>query len=415
VNCGIKNPTIRPLLRLLAALLLCTLFGGRAVCADEPADVLRFGMSTALSGPAQLLGQNMELGIRAAFERSNRAGGPAGPLHGKRLELLSLDDGYEPSRTGHNMRRLIEQERVLAIIGNVGTPTATVSIPIARQLHTLLFAPYSGGGILRPQPPERYVINFRASYAEETAAMIEALTIYGKLKPEEIAFFSQRDSYGDSVFSGAVKALKRHGLKSESSLIHTRYERNTLAVESAVADILSAARPPKAVIMVGTYAPCAAFITLAQASGLHPLFLNVSFVGSEPLAGEVGKNSHILVTQVVPPFDGTSALASEFREDIALVDSLAVPSFGAFEGYTAARILVKALEQLDEPPTRENIIDALEQLGNFDIGLPQPLHLGADEHQASHGVWPTILKHGSYQPFDWKDIPRLLRRGQYAD
>ena len=108
------------------------------------------------------------------------------------------------------MRQLIEKEHVLALIGNVGTPTAIVAVPLANEQKTLLFAPLGGGPILRNDPPDRYVINFRASYAEETSAMIDALIDIGGLKPEEIAFFTQKENSG---FAMGVTALQRHGLK----------------------------------------------------------------------------------------------------------------------------------------------------------------------------------------------------------
>jgi len=221
-------------------------------------------MSTALSGPAMDLGQNMLHGVQAGLARVNRAGG----VNGRRLRLIVLDDGYEPARTAPNMRRLIEENGVLAVIGNVGTPTSIAAIPIAVQRKTLLFAPFSGAGILRRQPPSRYVINYRASYAEETAAMVDALIDRGGLRPEEVAFFTQRDGYGDAGFSGGIAALKRHGLKDEHRIYHVRYERNTVAVENALADLILAEPAPRAVIMVGAYAPCAKFIRLAEESGL---------------------------------------------------------------------------------------------------------------------------------------------------
>jgi len=197
------------------------------------------------------LGKNMKQGVLVGLERANRAGG----INGRSLKLIALDDGYEPTRTAPNMRRLIEQERVLAVIGNVGTPTAIAAVPIANEQKTLLFAPFTGAGVLRKNPPDRYVINYRASYAEETAAMIDALIKTGKLKTDEIAFFTQRDGYGDAGFIGGITALKHHGLRDENSVVHARYARNTLAVENALATILIASPPPQAVIMVGAYAP----------------------------------------------------------------------------------------------------------------------------------------------------------------
>lgn len=365
------------------------------------------GMSTALSGPAADLGKNMRQGVLVGLERANRAGG----IHGRLLKLIALDDGYEPTRTAPNMRKLIEQERVLAVIGNVGTPTAIAAVPIANEQKTLLFAPFTGAGVLRKNPPDRYVINYRASYAEETAAMIDALIKTGKLKTDEIAFFTQRDGYGDAGFIGGITALKRHGLQDENTVVHARYERNTLAVENALANILIASSPPRAIIMVGAYAPCAKFIKLAVESGLEAVFLNVSFVGSAPLAREIGNMSpQVIVTQVVPhPQEKSLSIVEEYRADLVKLFPSAIPTFGSLEGYIASRIFTKALGKIKGQPTRENVIDALESLGDFKIGLGHSLHLTKDKHQASSRVWPTILRKGDFVPFQWKDIPTILK------
>jgi branched-chain amino acid transport system substrate-binding protein len=378
----------------------------QAAEADSPAEIV-LGMSTVLTGNAGNLGKDMQRGILAGLERANRNGG----VNGRKLRLISLDDGYEPTRTGPNMRQLIEKDNVLAIIGNVGTPTAIVSVPFVNEQKTLLFAPFSGGPIVRNNPPDRYVINFRASYAEETAAMIDALIGIAGLKPEEIAFFTQRDSYGDAGFTLGMNALRRHGLIDQKTILHVGYERNTLAVEGAVADLILAEKPPRAVVMFGAYAPCAKFIRLCRDSDLSPLFLNVSLVGSGSLVDALGKtDAHIIVTQVVPyPSDDSIPIVREYQDDLKATDSSASAGFGDLEGYIAARILTLALEKIQGPPTREAVIDALEGLGKFDIGLGESLYLSRTEHQASHRVWPTILAGGRFEPFQWSDVTALSK------
>ena len=376
-----------------------------------PRPEIVLGMSTVLTGPAANLGNDMREGVLAGFERANRAGG----VHGRRLRLIVRDDGYEPARTAPNMRELIGKENVLAIIGNVGTPTAIVAIPITNETKTLLYAAFSGAGVLRKTPPDRYVINYRASYAEEISAMIDALTDVAGLKPEDIAFFTQRDAYGDAGFDGGVAALKRHGLKDEKRVPHVRYERNTLAVENALASLLFAEHEPRAVIMVGAYAPCAKFISLASAADIHPLFLNVSFVGSQSLASELGKLTvsgqravPVIVTQVVPhPTQSHLPLVAEYVSDLKALRNDANPGFGSLEGYISARILINALERIADTPTRESLIDAFEGMGSFDMGLDGPLNFSPKDHEASHHVWPTILKDGVFVPFEWKDTAGL--------
>jgi ABC-type branched-subunit amino acid transport system substrate-binding protein len=302
------------------------------------------------------------------------------------------------------MRELINQHHVLAVIGNVGTPTAIVAIPIAIETKTPFFGAFTGAGVLRRTPPDRYVINFRASYAEETAAMVDGLIESGHLKPEEVAFFTQRDAYGDSGFAGGIAALKRHGLTNENAVAHVRYERNTLAVEKALAELLARESLPKAIIMVGAYAPCAAFIRQARENDLHAIFLNVSFVGSASLANALGPTGEgVIVTQVVPHFDSALPLVREYRAAQQAVNPNGEFSFGSLEGYIAARILCRALAHIPGVPDREKTVDALLSLEKFDLGLGEDLRLAPEEHQASHRIWPTVLHDGRFIPFEWQE------------
>ncbi len=400
---------------LLLVVSLVLLVSERGFAASEAVarEEIVLGMSTALTGPAAALGQAMRRGVQTGLERANRAGG----VHGRKLRLVALDDGYEPLRTAPNVRELVDRDKVLTVIGNVGTPTAIVALPIAVEQKTLFFAAYSGAGVLRTNPPNRYVINYRASYAEEAATMIDGLIDDLGLKPEKIAFFTQRDGYGDAGFKGGMAALARHGWKDENSILHVRYERNTLAVENAVASLVVAEPPPRAVVMVGAYAPCAKFIQVCREAGLQPLFLNLSFVGSEPLAQALGPTeAKVIVTQVVPsPLDRSLPIVRDYVEDLAVLEPAATPSYGDLEGYIAARILSRALQTIAGEPSRENIIDALEGLGEFDLGLGQPLVLGPGEHQACHRVWPTVLKDGAFVPFQWKDLTQLMKGASAHD
>jgi len=359
------------------------------------------GMSTALTGPAAELGINMRAGVLAALEEANGAGG----INGARLRLVALDDGYEPAQTAPNMRRLVDEEKVLAVIGNVGTPTAVAAVPIANARKTPFFGAFTGAGVLRRTPPDRYVVNYRASYAEETASMVDALVKEAGLEPREIAFFTQRDAYGDAGFVGGVAALKAHGLEDEAQVAHGRYERNTVAVENGLAEVLQADPPVRAVIMVGAYAPCAKFIRLARDFELDAWFLNVSFVGAAPLAAALGDaGAGVIVTQVVPHFDSDLPIVQRYRRALAAFDAEAKPTFGSLEGYVATSILLKALNTIEGPIDRESIVDALDGLGEFSLGLGAPLHLSPTLHQACHTVWPTRIDGGRAVPFVWKEL-----------
>ena len=392
--------------RCLVAVLLLAVLSDHSSAAEETPDIL-LGMTTALTGPTSELGTAMRDGVVAGLERINRAGG----INGRQLKLFVLDDGYEPYRAAANMRTLLEEKQVLAIIGNVGTPTAIASVPIAVEQKTLFFAPFTGAGLLRRHPPERYVVNYRASYEQEIEAMVEALIEQGGLAPTDIAFFTQRDGYGDAGYVSGYRALKRRGFKNDRQILHVRYERNTLAVENALADILYYRHPPKAVIMVGAYAPCAKFIQLAKESGLKALFLNVSFVGSKPLQRKLGPYAdNVIITQVVPPLTGSRPpVADEFIADLEKIRSKTDPNDVSLEGYMAARILGKALQKAPSSLTREAVIDSLESLGSFNLGPGIPLKLSRQRHQASDGVWPTRLTAQDVLPFSWTEIGPLLR------
>lgn len=369
--------------------------------------VIRLGMSTALAGPSGQLGQGVRAGVLAAIEERNRAGG----VQGRTIELLALDDGYEPRLTAPNMRQLVEKDNVLAIVGNVGTPTAVAALPIVAETKVPFFGAFTGAGNLRRSPPDRYVINYRASYAEETGAMVDALIDVGALKLEEMAFFTQRDAYGDAGYSGGVAALKRRGLKDESQIAHGRFERNTLAVENGLADILAAGVRPRAVIMVGAYAPCAAFIRTGRESGLDAVYLNVSFVGADSLLKELnGAGDGVIITQVVPPPASSAPIVREYHAAMERSSGSHDVTFMSLEGYVLMRVFLRALDAKDVELSREGVVRALESLGEFDIGLGAPLKLSSQEHQACHRVWPTVIRGGKIVPFEWSELGSLGKR-----
>lgn len=150
---------------------------------------IRFGIAAPFSGPSKKLGVQMKIGIETAFNSVNDAGG----IYGRRLRLFAADDQYEPSRTPDAMRELCELYDVFAFVGNVGTPTTVVALPYALEKRMLFFGAFTGANVLRNEPPDRYVFNYRASYSEETAASVHYLVTARGIKPEEIAVFSQDD------------------------------------------------------------------------------------------------------------------------------------------------------------------------------------------------------------------------------
>ena len=363
-----------------------------------------FGMVTALSGPTAHLGQNVRAGVLAALAEAN-----ADQSCAHRFRLLALDDGYEPSRTVPQMQRLIDEEQVLAVVGNVGTPTAVAAVPIANARRTPFVGAFTGGGVLRKTQPDRYVINFRASYAQETAAMIDALVEVAGISVDEIGFFVQRDSFGDAGFAGGRAALKRHGLTDVARIPLGYYERNTASVRGALGDLLLTRKRLRAIIMVGTSAPCAAFIREARAAGLDALFLNVSFVNGDELAKTLGPDGNgVIVTQVVPHPESSLPICARFRRAMAALPDSPPPTIVALEGYVASQMLLRAIATIDGDVTRERIVEALEQMGDFDLGLEVNLSLSPTRHQASRAIWPTMLSDGAVRPIEWSEIRNLV-------
>ena len=357
---------------------------------------INVGMSTALSGPTKALGQNMYLGLNLAFQHEN-------DLQKKfHYKITVLDDKYDPDLSAKNMRILSEDKKILAILGNVGTPTANVSVPIANEKKILFFGAFTGAGILRKIPPDKYIINYRASYRQETSYMIDMLLNNG-IKAEEIAFFTQNDAYGDAGYYGAVSALEKRGFNKINTLAHGRYRRNPLNVEDGLISILDAQIDPKAIIIVGAYAPVAKFIHLAKEDFPSALFLNVSFVGSNALKKALNKNiSNVLVTQVVPHFTSKLRIVKEYLSVLSHYEKNEIFSFVSLEGYIVGRLFIEALKNIPEKNiNKENIIKAFENIKDFDIGLGFTSGFSKNNHQFSNKIWLTLLKNNQYIEFKW--------------
>jgi branched-chain amino acid transport system substrate-binding protein len=364
---------------------------------------IRFGISAPFTGPAKELGQNMKLGIEAAFNMANANGG----VYGRQLRLIAADDGYEPARTAATMKQLYEGDQVFGSIGNVGTPTAIVALPYALNRKMLFFGAFTGAGLLRSDPPDRYVFNYRASYGEETAAVVNYLVKVRQLLPEEIAVFAQQDAYGDAGFSGVEKAIRSLRGGNQPPILRLNYQRNTVDVEDAVNQLQQKRRVPiKAVIMVPTYRAAARFIEKTR--DLYPdmIYTSVSFVGSTALADELmllGKRyaAGVIVTQVVPAVEGHSSLVLEYKSALAKYAPGVAPDYVSLEGFVDANVLIAALQRNGPQLDTEKLVATLENLRDLDIGLGTAVTFGRSEHQGVHKVWGTQLDAtGHYQPID---------------
>jgi branched-chain amino acid transport system substrate-binding protein len=363
---------------------------------------IRLGISAPFTGSAKELGNQMKLGIETAFNLINESGG----IHGRQLRLVAADDGYEPMRAAETMKELYEKQQVFGFVGNVGTPTAVVALPYALERRMLFFGAFTGAGLLRRDPPDRYVFNYRASYAEETDAVVRYLVKMRGLRPEQIAVFAQQDAYGDSGFAGVAKAMRALRGGNEGAILRLDYQRNTLDVDDAVARLRAHKIPIKAVVMVGAYRSCAKFIEKTR--DLYPamIYTNVSFVGSTALADELmllGPRyaNGVIVTQVVPAVDSYASTVLKYKTALAKYFPGVPPDYVSLEGYVAGSLLLEGLKRADRQLDTEKLVEALETVRDFDMGLGVPISFGPTGHQGSHKVWATQLnEYGRYQAID---------------
>ena len=380
-------------LRVALALALC-IVGGTAFAEDGVSDgKIVFGQVAALQGPAQALGQGMRQGILAAFDAANRAGG----ISGRKLELKSLDDGYEPEKTVEATKRILDEDKVFALVGAVGTPTSKAGQPIATAEKVPFIGPFTGAEFLR-NPYNRYVVNIRSSYFQETEAWIDHLV--KDLAISRIAILYQDDAFGLAGLEGVQRAMAKRNM---SLVAEGTFKRNTTAVKSALLDIMKAR--PEAVVTVAPYKPVAEFIKLAHQVKMQAVFVAISFVGSDSLAQELGdQGTGVIVTQVVPfPWDATLPVVKAYQGAIAAVDSNAKPGFVSLEGYLAGRLVVEALKRIKGEPTREALLDAIAA-APFDFG-GVTLSYGPMKNQGSDRVFFTILQaDGTFRP-----VTRLVK------
>jgi len=314
------------------------------------------GQSAAFTGPAAQLGIQFYQGAKVYFDQVNAQGGV-----GKRqIEIRNLDDGYEPDRCAENTRKLIADD-VFALFGYIGTPTSLAALPLATKDKVPFIAPFTGAMGLR-EPFNKYAFHVRASYNDETGLIVKQLTSLGLKK---IAVFYQNDAYGKAGLDGVTLALNGLGLKA---VAQATVERNSVDVAKAVQTLVAAA--PDAVVQISAYKSCAAFIRAARKAGYGGTFYNVSFVGTQALADELGKDgAGVVVSQVMPsPYNAARPIAREFADAVKAAGKDAQVNFSSMEGYVAAKLFVEGLKRASGKLSRESLIAGLEGLGSQSLG-----------------------------------------------
>ena len=337
------------------------------------------GQSAAMSGPAKALGEEFQRGALLMFDRINARGG----IGGRRIELRSLDDGYEPDRCAENTRKLLG-DGVTALFGYIGTPTSLAALPLASAAGIPFIAPFTGAQALRA-PFNRHAFHVRASYFDETAEIVKQVTSVGI---QRVAVFYQNDSYGKAGLEGVTRALK--ALTLEPVALGT-VERNTVDVEAAAKSIL--AGRPDTIVQISAYKSCAAFIRRARTGGFGGTFYNVSFVGTQALADELGGEARgVVVSQVMPfPYTPTVPVAGEYLAAGAQAEGEKFkPNYSSMEGYVAAKLMVEGLRRAGTDLSPDGLIRALESIRDFNLG-GYFVDFNAQKHTGSRYVDLTIL------------------------
>ena len=336
------------------------------------------GQSAALTGPAAQLGIQMNVGLKVYFDHVNAQGG----VNGRRIELRLLDDKYEAKLAAENTRKLIEEEKVFALIGYVGTPTSAAAMPIFSEAKVPFFGPFTGAQLLH-EPFNRYVFNVRASYFDETEKIVEQLVSTGI---KNIAVFYQNDNYGLAGLAGTERAMTRRNMKIAAT---ATVERNTVDVAQAVKTIGKS--NADAIVMISAYTSIAAFVREMKKTGYGGQFHNVSFVGSKALADALGDEGHgVAISQVVPfPWSPTTRVVKEYQ---ALMSAAGHKdyNFSSLEGFIVAKAFTEGLKRAGRDLTRERLIAALESMSAVDLG-DFMIGFGPADHSGSQFVDLTII------------------------
>jgi len=365
-------------------------------------DEILIGMSAAFSGSAKELGRSMQNGVETLFKAVNATGG----IHGRKLQLIAKNDKYEPALALDNIEAFLKPDSgVLALLGNVGTPTAKAILPTVLENNTVMFGTFSGASLLRNNPPDRYVFNYRASYAEETEAIVHYFVNSKNVSADKIAVFYQDDSFGLDGLTGVEKALSVYHTDKEK-LITASYTRNTSQVSEAVLTFTQNIETIEAVIIVGTYSASAAFTRAIKNAGYQGEIANVSFVGARALTElllELGPDyaEKVLITQVVPLYDSYATGVLKYRKDLQTYYPNEDPDFISLEGYISATIFVEGLLRSGRYFTEEELVNKLESINELDLGIGTIVSFGVSNHQASHRIWGvTINPDGSFSDIE---------------
>lgn len=365
----------------------CALFAGLFMGSGHAADPgvtdkeILVGQFAAQTGPAAELGKRLQVGMLAHFKAVNAGGG----INGRTIRLVSRDDGYEPEKAAAAVKALIEEDKVFALVGSVGTPTTLAAVPAINAAGIPLIGPFTGAQALR-EPFNRNLFHVRASYFDETESIVQHLSTLGIKK---IAVFYQNDSYGKAGLEGVTRALTKRNLKPTAAVT---VERNSVDVAAAWAELAKAA--PEAVVQISAYKSCAALIKLARSKAYGGQFFNVSFVGSTALSAELGDaGAGVTISQVVPfPFTPSSAIVREYQQRMTEAGHKDF-DFSSMEGFLAAKVFVEGVRRAGKTLTRDSLVTGLESMRELNLG-GFIVNYGPKNHEASRYTDLTMIGRG---------------------
>src|SRR5258708_7348546 len=387
---------------LVGSSLACLFLFGTALsaCAQNPPGVtdktIIIGSCSALEGPSHSLGVDTVTGANAYFSPINDEGG----VNGRKLKLISYDDSYDPAKTQVCFDRLLG-DNVFAMGLFVGTPTAVKYVPLAESNKIPLVGLFTGAQTLYT-PLRHWIVNVRASYYDETREQIEG--VWDKLGYPKIGVIYPEDAFGTAVLGGVTEALKA---RDAQPIKVGSYERQTPNVGGAI-DTVRAANP-QAVVIVGPPNTVAPILKQAHAKHWRPLFLTVSFVGTDELIQEAGDDAEgMVITQVVPPYYLTDLKGvALYRRTLSKYAPSARPNFVRLEGFVDAVVMVEGLKRAGKQLTREGLIHSIESIHEEDLGLgPQlKLNYSAKSHKGFDHVISTVVRGVRAVPFtDWSTV-----------
>jgi len=361
---------------------------------------IKLGMSTDLTGPISNICKNMNMGLRTYLNKNNNH-----PDKKYTFSMITYDDNYNAVKASKNVEKLIYEDKVLALLANMGTPPSKLTIPITKKANISAFGFYTGGKYVRKEIADKNVFNYRISYKEEVIFIISNLLKKG-IKPEEIVFLSQNDAYGNSGYFAAIEELKKRGFKNLDKIPNGRYNSHSLNVESALSRLLDHPKQPKVILMFAITKPIIKFMKLAKQDFPNSTFISISPISRPKIIEQLKELSNgLIITQTVPSLHSKLPIVKEFLDEFKKYYPNEKPNSASLEGYIVSKLFVDSLNNSKTRVTdKESIIQILSQTKSLDIGLGFVSGFNKKYNQYSSKIWTSVIYNGEVKEYNWNDM-----------